>query len=91
MAERAGYDFFCPHFYKTSHMHKKDKKTTVITEDRPNRASYHHGSTTQGGSNYGQGSMQLGRNANKQGSEGTSGSNYDNERGWNNEALRSDD
>ena len=70
-------------------MNKKDKKSTTITEDRPNRASYHHGSTTQGGSNYGQGSMQLGRNANKQGSEGSSGSSYNNERGWNNEALRS--
>ena len=60
-------------------------------EDRPNRSDLHHGSTTQGGSNFGQGSLQLGRNANHQGSESNKGSNYNNEQGWNNEALRTED
>ena len=60
-------------------------------EDRPNRADQHHGSTTQGGSNFGQGSLQLGRYANRQGSESNKGANYDHEQGWNNEALRTED
>ena len=72
-------------------MKKTTKKQPIITEDRPNRASYFHGSTTQGGSNFGQGSIQLGRYANTQGSESSPGSDYGNERGWNNEALRKDD
>lgn len=66
-------------------------KQKEVTEDKPTRATFHHGSTTQGGSNFGQGSMQLGRNANKQGSESNSGSDYDNEKNWNNEALRRKD
>ena len=37
------------------------------------------GTTTQGGSNYGQGSMHLGGNTYRQGSEKTGGSNYANE------------
>lgn len=37
------------------------------------------GSTTQGGSNYGQGSLQLSGNAYKQGSEKNAGANYQNE------------
>ncbi len=41
------------------------------------------GSTTQGGSNYGQGSMHLGGNIYRQGSEKTRGSNYGNEREFN--------
>ena len=60
-------------------------------EGRPNRADRHHGSTTQGGSNFGQGSLQLGRYANRQGSVSNKGANYDNEQGWNNEALRTED
>lgn len=60
-------------------------------EGKPSKASYHPGSTTQGGSNFGQGSLQLGRYANKQGSEKNEGSNYKNEEGWNNEALRTED
>ncbi|MBS1662742.1 MAG: hypothetical protein JST68_16985 [Bacteroidetes bacterium] len=66
-------------------------KQNEITEDKPTRATFHHGSTTQGGSNFGQGSIQLGRNANKQGSESTTGSDYGNEKKWNNEALRRKD
>lgn len=46
---------------------KKNKKNEP-GEGQPNRASIHHGSTTRGGSNFGQGSLQLGRNAEKQGS-----------------------
>lgn len=37
------------------------------------------GSTTQGGSDFGQGSMHLGSHANRQGAEKNEGSNYDNE------------
>ncbi|SJZ68638.1 hypothetical protein [Sediminibacterium ginsengisoli] len=46
-------------------------------------------STTQGGSNFGQGQTSLGKQ--QQGTEKTRGSDYDNERGWNNEALRMED
>ena len=40
------------------------------------------GSTTQGGSNFGQGSMELGSKSNKQGARKNKGSNYDNEEGF---------
>ena len=59
-----------------------------VQEGTPNRAEFGHGSTTQGGSNFGQGSSQLGKDGNRQGSESNAGANYDNEKGWNNEALR---
>ena len=72
-------------------MKKKSSKEKKIQEGKPNRASFHPGSTTQGGSNFGQGSLQLGKYANKQGSESNEGSNYGNEQGWNNEALRTDE
>jgi len=62
-----------------------------IREDKPNRADFHHGSTTQAGSNYGQGSNDLPDQENRQGSESNDGANYDNEKGWNNEALREED
>lgn len=45
------------------------------------RASYHTGSTTQGGSNFGQGSHQLGGESYHQGDVANRGSNYDNEAG----------
>jgi len=35
-------------------------KQKEVTEDKPTKADYHHGSTTQGGSDFGQGSSQLG-------------------------------
>jgi len=66
-------------------------KQKEVQEGTPNRAEHHHGSTTQGGSNFGQGSSELGKQANRQGSEGNSGSNYGNEKKWNNEALRRKD
>jgi len=72
-------------------MKKSHAKQNEVREGTPNRAEKHHGSTTQGGSDFGQGSMQLGRNANRQGSEGNSGSKYGNEKKWNNEALRRKD
>ena len=72
-------------------MKKSQTKQKEVQEGTPNRATYYHGSTTQGGSNFGQGSMQLGKRANKQGSEGNSGSNYGNEKKWNNEAQRTED
>ena len=69
-------------------MAKKDKddlsvgnihgKRTRIEPD--NKLVSHHGSTTQGGSDFGQGSSYLGSESYKQGSEGNSGSNYENER-----------
>jgi hypothetical protein len=58
---------------------KKAKEKEVI----------HVSSTTQGGSNFGQGQSSLGKQ--QQGTEKGRGSNYENEQGWNNEALRSDD
>ena len=66
-------------------------KQKEVLEDKPSRASYGHGSTVQGGSNYGQGSSDLPNRANKQGSESGPGSNYANEKGWKNEALRRKD
>jgi len=68
-------------------------KQKEVTEDKPTRATYHHGSATQGGSDYGQGSNDIGRrDANRQGSESNRGSNYGNEKkNWVNEALRRKD
>lgn len=68
-------------------MKKNARRRKEIMEDRPNRSDQHHGSTP----NFGQGSLQLGRNANRQGSESNKGANYNNEQGWNNEALRTED
>jgi hypothetical protein len=67
----------------------KRKKDIEIKEGKSTKADFHHGSTTQGGSDFGQGSMQLGKDQ-KQGSESNSGSN-DGEQGWDNEALRRSD
>ena len=72
-------------------MKKSYTKQHEVREDMPNRAERHHGSTTQAGSNSGQGSLQLGKNANRQGSESSTGSDYGNEKRWNNEALRWED
>ena len=70
----------------------KDKnKKHPVTEGEPTRATTGHGSTTQGGSNFGQGSTHLGNASAQQGSESDKGSNYEDEQGWNNEALRSED
>jgi hypothetical protein len=68
-----------------------DKKEKPVREGIPSRASEHTGSTTQGGSNFGQGSSQLGKKAIHQGEQKTEGSDYENESGWNNEALRNED
>jgi len=72
-------------------MRKKKETKPEPKEGKPNRASFHHGSTTQGGSDFGQGSMQMGRYGNAQGSESNDGANYDGEQGWDNEALRRTD
>lgn len=69
----------------------KKNRPEKIKEDKPSRATYHHGSTTQAGSDYGQGSNDLGDHATEQGSESSDGSNYSNEKGWKNEALRKED
>jgi hypothetical protein len=69
-----------------NHTHRQNNN---IQEGNPkSRATYHHGSTVQGGSDFGQGSLQLGKKNYKQGSESDKGANYANERGWDNEALR---
>jgi hypothetical protein len=62
-----------------------------IKENKPTRAEYHENSTTQAGSNFGQGAAGLGKKSIKQGSHSGPGSNYENEQGWNNEALRNED
>jgi hypothetical protein len=76
---------------ESAYMKKHKQPKSEVREDKPNRADFHHGSTTQGGSNFGQGSMELGDKANRQGSESNDGANYENEKGWNNEALRRSD
>ena len=60
---------------------EKDHKEQV-GKDNEYRASYGVGSTTQGGSNFGQGSSHLGADADtvNQGAEGNKGSNYENEK-----------
>jgi len=63
-------------------------KPKDVQEDKPNRATFHHGSTTQGGSNFGQGSNDLPKQSIQQGNESNDGSNYDGEQGWDNEMLR---
>lgn len=70
-----------------------NNKTTEhpVKEGQPNKADIHHGSTTQGGSDFGQGSNDLGNHALRQGSESNEGSNYDSEKGFNSEALRKED
>lgn len=73
------------------HKQNRHPKPNEDREATNSRAAFHHGSTTQGGSNFGQGSYQLGKDANRQGSEGNSGSDYGNEKRWNNEALRRED
>lgn len=45
----------------------------------------------RGGSDFGQGTNDLGKHSYRQGSEKNDGANYGNERGWNNEALRRKD
>jgi hypothetical protein len=55
---------------------QKDKEQKEVMEGTPTRAEFHHGSTTQGGSNFGQGSAQLGKEGNKQGSESNTGADY---------------
>jgi hypothetical protein len=53
------------------------------------KATHHVSSTTQGGSNFGQGQSSLGDQ--QQGTEKSAGSDYENEQGWNNEAPRMED
>jgi len=69
---------------------QKNKKHPVL-EDKPNKTEIHPGSTTQGGSNFGQGSTQLGNSSIGQGSELNKGASYEGEEDWNNEALRMED
>ncbi|NCI48157.1 hypothetical protein [Sediminibacterium soli] len=69
----------------------KKSKQKPVTENKPTRAAIHQGSATQGGSNFGQGSAGLGRDSIRQGEQKGRGSNYENEQGWNNEALRGED
>ncbi len=66
-------------------------KKQMPKDNKPTRAEVHTGSTTQGGSNFGQGSAGLGKHSMKQGADAGRGSSYENEEGWNNEALRSED
>ncbi|HET6255239.1 MAG TPA: hypothetical protein VFE32_14255 [Puia sp.] len=65
---------------KSLFMRHSFTKPKDVVEDKPTRAEHHHGSTTQGGSNYGQGSLDIGRKKYEQGSESNEGSNYGNER-----------
>ncbi|GEM_PF-1238054 len=58
-----------------------DDNLSYLRDGNQGRASFHPGSTTQGGSNYGQGSGYLGPSSYKQGSETGKGTNYENEIG----------
>lgn len=72
-------------------MKNEKEQQNKIKEDKPTRAEFHENSTVQGGSDFGQGSAGLGKESNKQGRTENEGSSYENEQGWNNEALRFDD
>lgn len=72
-------------------MKKEEEQQQKIKEDKPTRAEFHEKSTVQGGSDFGQGSAGLGKEANKQGRTANEGSSYENEQGWNNEAQRFED
>jgi hypothetical protein len=68
------------------------KKENKLNPTGPEKiADINPGSTTQGGSNFGQGANSLGKQAQQQGSRKGKGSDYENEQGWNNEALRGED
>jgi len=69
----------------------KNKQNDIREGNPKSKATYHHETTIQGGSDFGQGSNDLGKHSYKQGSEKNAGSNYANERGWYNEALRRKD
>ncbi|MES2704883.1 MAG: hypothetical protein V4649_19765 [Bacteroidota bacterium] len=56
------------------------KKNKAFDNEPDIRPSFYPGSTTQGGSNFGQGSSNLGNKSAKQGDSASSGANYDNER-----------
>jgi hypothetical protein len=66
---------------------KKSQRKKDIKEAKPTRASLHHGSTTQGGPDFGQGSSQLGKASFKQGSEPRK-KMEGNESGLNDEGLK---
>ena len=66
------------HVTDTLPPHQKMRYNTNDNEG-DGRAIYHTGSTTQGGSNYGQGSSQLDSGAYKQGDTRRAGSNYQDE------------
>jgi hypothetical protein len=67
--------------FPKNEMKKDGNNGKVANVDFPSqgRPKYSTGTTTQGGSNHGQGSMQLGQDAYKQGSKKSNGANYDNE------------
>ena len=71
-------------------MKKENEDKKKIDRKDTDTASFYPGSTVQGGSNFGQGQTNLGKDT-KQGSQGNKGANYENEQGWNNEALRGED
>ncbi len=54
-----------------------EKERKPVTEGEQGKVDPGHGSTTQGGQNFGQGSQDLGKDSIKQGSESSSGSNYE--------------
>ena len=69
----------------------KNKQNDIQEGNPKSKATFYHGTTVQGGSNFGQGSIQLGKDGPRQGSVKNDGANYGNERGWDNEALRRKD
>jgi hypothetical protein len=64
-----------------SHTGATDKTSGRKIAGKQGKPIYKTGSTTQGGSNFGQGSMELGPDSYKQGSVKNKGANYKNEAG----------
>jgi len=62
---------------QNDNLNDPEKERKPVTEGEQGKVDPCHGSTTQGGQNFGQGSQDLDNDAIKQGSESSSGSNYE--------------
>ena len=66
------------------------EKTRKKLQKKTGEDTFHKSTTTQGGSNYGQGSSYLGPSSYKQGAEKTTGADYHNESGKLSETDKTD-
>lgn len=62
---------------QNDNLNNPEKERKPVTQGEQGKVDPGHGSTTQGGQNFGQGSQDLGNESIKQGAESSKGSNYD--------------